>query len=151
MDHAPIMVGIDDTTRAADAMRWAAWESQRTEAPLVVVHCYRPEPEDAASTELQTTRESVARTWATHWVRDALSECAAVPWRTHLVVTPEPPTEALVRMSTDAGLLVLGRHAVGGDGSEEESSVPTQCERWARCPVVLVPPADRAAPRPVPA
>ncbi len=150
MDHAPIVVGIEDTTRAADAMRWAAWESQRTEAPLVVVHCYRPEPEGEASTELRATRETVARTWATHWVRDALSECAAIPWRTQLMVTPDPPAEALVRMSTDAGLLVLGRHAEG-DGPEEEPSVPSYCERWAACPVVLVPPADHEAHRPVPA
>ena len=148
MEHAPIVVGTDDTTTAVDAMRWAACESQRTERPLVVVHCYRPERADAATGEPRTTHESAARTWATSWVRHVLTECEATPWRTHLVVRTEPPAEAMVRMSTDAGLLVLGQRAEG-DGLDEGSSVQSYCERWALCPVVLVPPSDRPAPRPV--
>ena len=136
MQHAPIVVGIESTDAAAAALRWAAWESQRTEAPLVVAHAYDPEPAEGGSRDLAATRESVARSWATHWVRDALAECAALPWRTHLVVAPELPGEALLRLSRDASLLVLGNRA--GEGSPP-SPLAALCERSAGCPVVLVP------------
>jgi nucleotide-binding universal stress UspA family protein len=138
MQHAPIVVGIEDTDAAAEALRWAAWESQRTQVPLVVVHAYESEPTEGGPCGLAATRESVARSWATHWVRDALSECAALPWRTHLVVAPESPGAALVRLSEEAALLVLGNRA--GRGSP--SPLAALCERSATCPVVLVPPPD---------
>jgi nucleotide-binding universal stress UspA family protein len=142
MPHAPIVVGIESTDAAAEALRWAAWESQRTQAPLVVVHAYEPEPTEGAPRGLAATRESVARSWATHWVRDALSECAALPWRTHLVVAPESPGDALLRLSRDAALLVLGNRA--GQGSPP-SPLAALCERSAGCPVVLVPLPDPPA------
>ena len=132
MQHAPIVVGIESTDAAAAALRWAAWESQRTEAPLVVAHAYDPEPAEGGSRDLAATRESVARSWATHWVRDALSECAALPWRTHLMVAPELPGEALLRLSPDASLLVLGKHAAG-EGSRA-SALAALCERSAALP-----------------
>ncbi len=135
MSTAPIVVGISESAAAAAALRWAAWESQRTSVPLVVAHASRAE-------------EPVARARATHWVRDALFDCDAVPWRTHLLVVEEEPGAALVRLSQDAALLVLGHGVEAGLASG--SALAERCERDATCPVVLVPHQDRDEP-PAPA
>ena len=123
MHDAPIVVGIEDTAEAAEALRWAAMESRRTEAPLVAVLAYGHDA-PGASPALTATQESVARSWATHWLRDVLSHDAP-PWRTHLVVVPEAADSALARYSRDAALLVLGRAAM--------------CREGTLCPVVTMP------------
>jgi hypothetical protein len=70
-------------------------------------------------------------------VRDALADCAALPWRTQLVVADEEPAVALVRRSAKASLLVLGQRDVARAGTP--SRVIEQCEMRAGCPVVIVP------------
>jgi nucleotide-binding universal stress UspA family protein len=135
MENPPIVVGIEATGSAADALRWAAWQSQRSGAPMIVVHAYPPEP-PAASREVRATRESVARSWATHWVRQALATCGALPWRTMLVVTGESPADALVRLSATASMLVLGQRLTTRGGSP--SAITERCERDSGCPVVVV-------------
>ncbi len=157
MRDAPIVVGIEDTTAAAEALRWAAEESQKTEAPLVAVHAYVPGDTDRESRELAATRESVARSWATHWVRDTLADGAALPWRTQLVVVAEGAGSALVRFSRDAALLVLGRSSEAKEATEARVAEPAEepvtehCCHEATCPVVIMPALDDADPRPRPA
>jgi nucleotide-binding universal stress UspA family protein len=132
-----IVVGIENATASADALRWAAWQSQRTGNPLVVVHAYPPDRSPDPSAQVRTTRESVARAWATRWLRDALSDSGALPFTTRLVVTQDDPADALVRRSRDAAMLVLGQRASTRAGSH--SDVTTRCQNQAHCPVVLVP------------
>src|SRR4051794_38843309 len=110
MEHAPIVVGVEETSSAADALRWAAWKSQEAKAPLVIVHAYQSDASERSA--LRVTSESVARAWATHWVRDALAESGALPWRTQLVVTDEEPADALVRRSAKAAFVVLGQRDI---------------------------------------
>lgn len=153
MHDAPIVVGIEDTAEAAEALRWAARESRRTEAPLVAVHAYGYDV-PKASPAVATTQESEARSWATHWLRDVLSLDGTTPWRTHLVVVRETPGSALTRFSRDAAMLVLGGvadaapdAAPDADGAEHVTAV---CHHHALCPVVTMPaavlPEDGKAP-----
>lgn len=135
MKHAPIVVGIEETQAAADALRWAAWQSQATEASLVIVHAYDSDTD--VTNAVRVTAESVARSWATHWVRDALADSGALPWRTQLVVTDEEAVDALVGRSSEASFLVLGQRDITRAGTP--SRVTERCETRARCPVVIVP------------
>jgi len=100
------------------------------------VHAYRREPGPPATAELNVTREGVARSWATGWLRDALEGFPA-PWQPRLVVTEGDPAPALRRCSRRAAMLVLGQRADRRSG--DASSVAARCEEEAACPVVLVP------------
>src|SRR5690606_20295659 len=47
MDDAtnrPVLVGVDGSTSATEAVRWAANEAVRRRAPLVLVHVWTPVP-----------------------------------------------------------------------------------------------------------
>lgn len=135
MKHATIVVGVEETPAAADALRWAAWESQATQAPLVILHAYQSDGE--VTSAVRVAAESVARSWATHWVGEALADCGALPWRMQLVVTEEDATDALIGRSQEASFLVLGQRDATRAGTR--SRVTEQCETRARCPVVIVP------------
>lgn len=135
MQHPSIVVGVEETPSAADALRWAAWQSQMTQAPLLVLHAYHQD--EGSPSEIRVTRESVARSWATHWLREQLANCGALPWHVQLVVTPEEPAAALVERSVDARFLVLGQRDATRRG--RPSRVTDECETRSRCPVVIVP------------
>ena len=63
-------------------------------------------------------------------------------------VTPGSPARALIGMSENCGMLVLGSHGHGGFAGLLLGSVSAACAAHARCPVLIVhgpkPPAEAA-------
>ncbi len=135
MTAAPIVVGISSSEASAEAVRWAVHESRRVDAPLVLVHAYRTAEGPRASRPLRTTYESLARSRATRWAQDALAGDPAVRWPVRLVVREEDPATALLSVSHDARLLVLGR-----DRAATGRHLLDRCRVEAACPVREVEP-----------
>ena len=129
-----IVVGLNGSETSCQAVLWAAEQSQRTGHRLVVVHAFRvngisragdPTAEPAA---IRTATESVHRTQATRWLRDALSGSPAIPYSLRLEVTEGRWQDVIGRIAADrASLLVLG------------SSPASRALANLRLPVVLVP------------
>lgn len=132
MERAPIIVGLDGSPASMEAVRWAAWQSQETSTPLHVLHAYPSEvaPADQEK-EFRSVHESWQRSRASRWLRDALDESAALPFRLRLVVAEGTLEQVLADRVCPDGLLVLG--------APTAESIPAWCLGRVGCPVVLVP------------
>ncbi|MEV0402638.1 universal stress protein [Actinoallomurus sp. NPDC050550] len=145
----PIVVGVDGSHHAMNAVDWAAAEAGRRRLPLRIVHittgwergdipAYRghgsmaPPPETPGLKVLDVAEER-ARTFA------------LVEIERRLGVGPVPGT--LLQESADGALLVLGQRGTGTFTRLLLGSVSRQAAEHARCPVVIVPTDTDRRPR----
>ena len=155
-----IIVGVDGSEPSENALRWALEEARIRQADHVtVVHAYRP-PEipnysthtDAflvvggmqRRTELDQARrdedELHARQGAERRLQQLLENACTGPIdaEVELLALPGEAAAALVDMSRDADLLVVGSRGRGGFKGLLLGSVSQKCLQHARCPVVVV-------------
>ena len=136
-----IVVGVDGSENALDALRWAAEEARFRGCPLKVVGTFStpimstgyevaaPDPSDlraASGTMLDAAIDTVRLEGGLDGV-DVTSE-----------VLEGHAGERLIALSADADLLVVGSRGHGGFMGLLLGSVTTYCVNHARCPVVVV-------------
>jgi nucleotide-binding universal stress UspA family protein len=178
---ARIVVGVDASPGALGALAWAADEARLRLASLQVVHAYHaqglaaplyypsmealpgqaaaagarpPEEEPAETLEQRAQFQAAVRRQAEDLLEQLLHELdetiEGIDVR-RSVLEDRHPAEALIELSADADLLVVGSRGRGGFTSLLLGSVSHQVVLHARCPVVVVPSSaeDRkaAAPR----
>jgi nucleotide-binding universal stress UspA family protein len=164
-----IVVGVDASPGARTALTWAAAEARLRQAVLQVVHAYHSQelaapfffpsqhalpgiPEGAAGepsqremTESLRDRaeyEEVYRGRAEELLAALLSELEETVSGVDVqrkVVADRRPAEALVELSTDADLLVVGSRGRGGFTELLLGSVSHAAVLHSVCPVVVVP------------
>jgi nucleotide-binding universal stress UspA family protein len=147
-----IVVGVDHSAGAKEALRFALEEARLRRATLRAVHAWhfryegwtgmeaglRPivvdelhELRDAAATALDST------------LREAIPDTANVEVERRVV--EGAPAAVLVEESRGADLLVVGSRGLGGFAQLLLGSVSQQCAHHAECPVVIVRPrSDKA-------
>lgn len=130
-----VVVGVDGSADSDDALAWAAREARMRTAILEVVHAsvYR-------SALLEQFPEELAREKS---ILDGAVARASTLEPTIEVTGrgAEPPAaKALIEISDDADLLVVGSRGLGGFQELELGSVSQQCAQHARCPVAIVRP-----------
>jgi nucleotide-binding universal stress UspA family protein len=171
---AAVVVGVDDSEGAAEALRWAFAEARLRKAPLRVIHAWSfgnvgivaggygyfgvagpmvGENEAELRTAAQTMVDDVVRSLAVEFPDVAVDR----------QIVDGGAAETLIA-AVDAGdLLVVGSRGRGGVAELLLGSVSLQCVHHAPCPVVVVHPstetsdrgdsdscgAARAQPRPV--
>ena len=145
--EAPILVGLDGSEAAAAALRWAAWQSSRTTAPVVAVHAYSGDPDLRDRADGRKTEENVVRARATQWIRNALADSSTVPGRTQLVVVEGSPAEVLKERSAEAGMLVVGASGAAAPGTAR-GHLSAALRVGSSCPVVIVPSSRQGASSP---
>jgi nucleotide-binding universal stress UspA family protein len=139
MSTAPIVVGVDLSRGACEAVWWALIEAQRRNAPVLLLHA-----PDGADAELAGAAESglgsqldaaeaVVQTHLAHATQ--LAPDVDVQAR----VVNESPVHALTDLSRDAELLVLGSRGRDGFRVSALGSVGQRIAVHAHCPVVIVP------------
>ena len=139
-----IVVGVDDSTDAAVALRWALHEAILRNATVEVVHAWQPPmsalpfggtlvvPVDEAEID-QAAREHLDRL-----VDEALAELEGdVPEVTRTAL-PGAAAMTLVDLSADADLLVVGSHGRTGLRRLLIGSVASAVVQHAVCPVVVI-------------
>jgi nucleotide-binding universal stress UspA family protein len=166
---AKIVVGVDASPCALQALAWAADEARLRLATLEVVHAYHgqalaaplyfpsqealpgpatggqrpPEERLAESSEQRAEFQAAVRRQA----EDLLDGLLLGELRESLedvdvqrtVLEDRHPAEALVELSDDADLLVVGSRGRGGFSSLLLGSVSHAVVLHARCPVVVIP------------
>jgi nucleotide-binding universal stress UspA family protein len=164
-----IVVGVDASPNARRALVWAAAEARLRQAVLQVVHAYHsrnlaapiyfgsqhtydasvgaaglPEPELTTSVRSREAFEAAVRGQADELIEALLGELgetlSGVEVR-QTVVEDRHPAEALVQLSVDADLLVVGSRGHGGFSELLLGSVSHAAVLHAVCPVVVVPAA----------
>jgi len=138
-----IVVGLDTTPAAAEALRWAARYARAVGADLHAIHAYLWSEREAV---LLPTGLTVLDTSGAHPRAVQAPEDVS---RLFASVQPEPswtlqcfaadPGPLLRRHSEAADLLVVGTGEHVGLGRLMVGSVSHYCLRHARCPVVAVP------------
>ena len=169
---AKIVVGVDASPGAQRALAWAADEARLRRAALQVVHGYPgqalaaplyfpsqeglpgravaagetpPEEEPAEALEQRAEFQAAVRRQAEDLLEKLLQELGEDVEGIDVqrtVVEDRNPAEALVELSTDADLLVVGSRGRGGFTSLLLGSVSHAAVLHALCPVVVIPPGD---------
>jgi nucleotide-binding universal stress UspA family protein len=139
-----IVVGVDHSAGAKEALRFALEEAKLRQATLRAVHAWQfghigvtgmegglpavggdlREFRDAATAALDAT------------LREAIPEAGGVQVERRVV--EGAPAAVLVEESREADLLVVGSRGLGGFAQLLLGSVSQQCAHHADCPVVIV-------------
>ena len=146
---AKIVVGVDGSVGAAQALEWAVGEAGLRKAALHVVHAWMvPLIEaipDAWVIESPTTEPTDEEVYehlaaASRKVLDqALDQARALEPQLELVgeLVEKRAAPALIAAAEDAELLVVGSRGRGGFTGLLLGSVSAQCVHHAPCPVVV--------------
>lgn len=136
----PVVVGVDGSDGALEAVEWAALEAHRHAAPLRLVTAFAWEPgpghpglrEHYRTELLERAREHLLG------VAVAVAERAAPGLRVSAEVVVGFPIATLHERSHRARLLVLGSRGLGGVAGLLVGSVTVALTTRAGCPVVVV-------------
>ncbi|MEU4424774.1 universal stress protein [Actinoplanes sp. NPDC024001] len=134
-----IVVGVDGSPSARQALRWAAQQARLTGARLQAVTAwqipayYGWAPVDAYDEDLA----GVAGKVLTAAVQEVLGDEPAAIEVAESVVAGHP-AQVLTDASTRAALLVVGSRGHGAFAGALLGSVSHQCVQHAHCPVVVV-------------
>ena len=141
-----IVVGVDGSEGAVQALRFAIEEARIRGAELRAVSAWHVPPAvygagwAPASTDIDEFRKL-----AESALRESVQEAGATDAGIEVtsLVREGHPVDLLVEESGDADLLVLGTRGLGGFKELLLGSVSQQCAHHASCPVVIVPPRRR--------
>ncbi len=135
-----IVVGIDGSTGARSALLWAADECRVRQRTLLVVHA--PDSTDAvlvASSGEPAIRalDQLGERLLNEHAAAASARQPGVPVTT--LLSHAAAADALVDLSADTDLLVVGTHGRGGNLTSILGSVSHRAAAHAHCPVAVVP------------
>lgn len=145
-----VLVGIDGSDAARDALAWAGHAARRFELPLRIIHAYiqdistqtgpaalrgatihSGDPEPGGPRRHDESRE-VAR----HIMEEVLGQEAAEA--AELIIIDGRPSDILLRHARDAEMVVVGSRGIGGFGGRLLGSVSQRLAQEATCPVVII-------------
>ena len=139
---APVAVGIDDSTPSRTALRAACTEAALLGVPLIVMHAWEDLGYAAYGAwvpPIGTPDELADAAMAT--ADDAVEEVAAAfpDVEIHVRVPNSHPVPAVLGLSDEAQLLVVGAHGSGVFPGMLLGSVTSAAIHDSRCPVLVVP------------
>lgn len=149
-----IVVGVDGSPASNAAVVWAARDAEIKHLPLTVVHVVNtdvatwppmPYPETWAVWQEDEGRKVVAE--AVKIAEEAVLTDRKLTVKTELIHST--PIPAMIEMSKDAAILVLGRAGRGAVARLLLGSVSASLVREAHCPVAIVHDEDPLMPHPL--
>ncbi|MQA61739.1 MAG: universal stress protein [Actinophytocola sp.] len=136
-----IVVGIDGSSSALDATRWAARDAARRKTGLRLVHaCHLPATNPRSPISLPTGYADALVEYGDNWLQDARSAATEVVpgLAVDTVTSTGNPVVELLSASESAQLVVLGSRGLGGFSSLLVGSVAVAVAARAHCPVIVV-------------
>jgi nucleotide-binding universal stress UspA family protein len=144
----PVVVGVDGSPGAREALGWAWAAAARRGAPLEVVSAFPVDDYWIDALLLDPSRLDTLRSDTAARARALVEEVRPAPGAAgtpevavEVTVVAGAPAEHLVQLSQGADLLVVGSRGRGGIRSTLLGSVALHCVTSAGCPVVVVHPA----------
>jgi len=140
-----VVVGVDGSPSSYAALRWADRYARGVGGAVEAIHVWDTPsargwsgPAIDPDFDLEQARSAFADE-----LRAVFPGERPARLKEHLV--EGDPSEALIRASEGAELLVLGRRGRGGFARAMLGSVSQRCAQHAACPVVVVPPEQHSA------
>lgn len=131
-DVPPVVVGVDGSALAMEAVRLAAREAELHDRPLRIVHAFNWAPDSATpSDELREPAEEITE----RAVACGAETAPGVPVSAALL--EGPAATILLRESGSAALLVIGDGGLGGSGGVPLDATPLQVTARAGCSVLV--------------
>lgn len=144
---APVVVGVDGSDTALDAIEWAAAEAAARGRPLRVVHSYaRAAPVDPPGDPAVGDHRHAAEEVLDEAV--ARARAVAPDLSVARLLVAGPAVRVLVDQTRDATLVVLGRSRSGRMRGLLGRSTGARVAAHADCPVAVVGPFEVVAPGP---
>ena len=138
-----IVVGVDRSTHAVNALRFALEEARLRGAELIVVEVWQqPYLSEDVGPDAASALDEPARRRAEQLLQDQVAKALdgePAPEGMQALVRAGNPTEVLIRLGRSADLLVVGARGHGGFRHLMSGSVATQLVNHAPCPIVVVP------------
>jgi nucleotide-binding universal stress UspA family protein len=139
-----IVVGVDDSPEAKDALRWAVDEARLRRVQLVVLHAWEVPPlppvvdVEPIAPPLDPSIIPVMEDAATRLVERVVAEVVAgADVDVRPVTAQGPPATVLLDAVDDDDLLVVGSHGAGGLKRLLLGSVSQEVVNHAPCPVLV--------------
>ncbi len=141
----PVLLGVDTTVAAAETIAYAFTEASLRDVELHAVHVWPAPPRAAISiVNLFACDVTAAAAEADRLLCEILAGWATgypdLTVRRHVVHDPNVE-HAMIRLSTDAGLIVVGTRDHGGLSRLLLGPVTRALIAEAHCPVAVVPPS----------
>ncbi|CAL9463618.1 Universal stress protein [Actinosynnema sp. ALI-1.44] len=146
----PVVVGVDGSTSAAQAVRWAAREAVRRGAPLVLMHTTPMVPVTVPHAVALGPYRNALADQGRQWLAEATATAreAALDVVVSAELTGGWAAEQLIGRSASAELVVLGSRGLGGFTGLVVGSIAVAVTAHGHCPVVVVRGPDaRTGPR----
>lgn len=144
-DHAPVVVGVDGSASARDALDWAAAEAAVRARPLWIVHACPPPVDPGLLGQVPRLGEGAADAGV---LREAARRAQVVAPEVEVTTCLVFGGPAPVILGQRAELVVVGSRGLGGLRGALAGSVSVTVSAHAACPVVVVPPLRDVAPGP---
>ncbi len=138
-DRRPILVGVDGSQPSLAALRWAAVAARLRHVPLLISHCWQPQPPpNAAGLPLfdEAELEKAAGITLDTAVDQGLARDPETAVEATLVAAAA--AHGLIVAARAAQLLVVGARGHGGFGGLLLGSVGYQVVTHAPCPVAVI-------------
>nr|WSW70513.1 universal stress protein [Streptomyces sp. NBC_00995] len=127
----PVIAAVDGSAHSDDALDWAAREASGRGLPLMIVHVRLLTRRSGQETQQREAEELLARSvQRVNRVAPGLRPTTLAPL--------DFPSAALVSLSRDASLVVVGSRGLGGFRSLVLGSNSLATASMAKCPVVVV-------------
>ena len=142
--HQPyrIVVGVDGSPASLDALRWAARFADMSGARIEAVTAWQyPVPVGWAMPDWDP--EKAARKLLIAAINEAYG--SERPRDMSLLTREGNASEALIKASNGAVLLVVGSRGRGGFAGLRLGSVSERCAEYAHCPVLVIHPETALA------
>ena len=131
-----IVVGVDGSSSALDAVRWAAQEAGRRRLSLRLVTSYQLAAE--VTTVLDPGVMAALREQGRRWLAEARDVAAAAGVETSFELASAPAVPVLLRESHTASMLVIGTRGLGGFTGLVVGSTAVALAGRVHCPLVVV-------------
>ena len=140
--HPGIVVGVDGSPASKVAVQWAARDAELRKAPLTLVHVVRATAGTWLETPLLPEWMRGQRERGRQVIDDALKivdeSCQRGPAQVHCEMPSANAVPALVDLSKNADLVVVGRHGTGTLRGRHMGSVTSGLVYHAHCPVAVI-------------
>ena len=128
--RGPVVVGVDGSRSALNAVTWAVAEAVDRDVPLRIVHALGAEPEPRPGQNYAVSHVLARAEDAAHQADDSVS--------TEVVTSLGRPGDVLVCESRRASLICVGSHPRPCDESALFSPTVARLAQRAACPVAII-------------